>query len=302
MAVGLVLIVTAVIMEANQYPWGVLFRQANQNEQNVPDPSPIELNAEDGWAVITEAPTPSAASSADVSADLTDPSTSPSENVVLPGDEEETQTAPDVPVYVVSGVLKIPVLGVSQNILEGTGKQMGYGVGHVEWTAAPGQEGNCSLAGHRPYPFRYLDMLTNGDVIVIKSGGVTYTYSVFDLFDVLPSETWVLNPVEGEQYTLTLITCTPYLVSSHRLIVRARLIDIDGMTPEAYYAPDTSAPSDIPETVAPSPSDIPSAAPTSDTQADESAEPAVTTAEPSPAGSESADPTVSLSASPAPSP
>ncbi len=252
-AVGLVMVITAAIMEASHYPWGVLLGTASQNAATIPDPSPIILDEEDKDVIITEE-----APSEDVSAAVTgaapESSASPSAGADLPGDEVDTANAPAVIKYVVIGTLKIPVLGVSQNLLEGSGKQMKYGVGHITGTAQPGQKGNCAVSGHRPYPFRYLDQLSTGDSIVIKSGGITYTYAVFDRFDVLPTEVWVLNNIPGEDYALTVITCTPYMVSSHRMIVRARLIDIDGKTPQDYYgeaqaavtSPDVSPPEAIP--------------------------------------------------------
>lgn len=235
--VGLVLVVTAAIMEASHYPWGILFGTATQDVETIPDPPQIVLDAEDQDVVITEE-VPTADAIVTASADVSDAAAadvSPSAGTQLPGDAEDTANAPAVPKYVVLGTLKIPVLSVSQNLLEGAGKQMKYGVGHVPSTAAPGQKGNCAVSGHRPYPFRYLDQLKAGDNIVIKAGGTTYTYQVYESFDVLPTEVWVLNNIQGEEYVLTVITCTPYLVSSHRLIVRARLTDIDGKTPQDYY-------------------------------------------------------------------
>ncbi len=243
-AVGLVLVVTAVILEANNYPWGILFGTATQDADEIPDPPPIELDAEDQEAELTAAvPSEEVTETAAVS-ESPEIDTSPEVEAELPGNTEATESAPAVPQYIILGTFKIPVLKVSQNLLEGAGRQMKYGVGHVPLTAAPGQKGNCVVSGHRPYPFRYLDQLKQGDSIVIKAEGVTYTYVVYESFDVLPTETWVLNQIPGEDYTLTVITCTPYMVSSHRLIVRARLTDIDGKTPQEYHGdiiPEVSA-------------------------------------------------------------
>lgn len=231
-AVGLALVITAAIMEASHYPWGILFGTATQNADVIPDPLPIVLDPEDQEIDVTAEAPITASSSTDV--EVTDAEATPSASAALPGDVEDAEKAP-VAQFVVLGTLKIPVLSVSQNLLEGAGKQMKYGVGHLPSTAAPGQKGNCAISGHRPYPFRYLDQLKAGDHIVIKSGGIVYTYAVFESFDVLPTDVWVLNNIPGEDYALTLITCTPYMVSSHRLIVRARLLDIDGKTPQDYY-------------------------------------------------------------------
>jgi hypothetical protein len=144
--IGLAMVVTSLILEAGNYPWGLLFGTASQNEDALPDPSPLVLDAEDASAeVVFEPATPPSS----------EPSQEPSESAaadsaILPGDEQDTAEAPKTPTYVVLGVFKIPVLGVSQNLLEGSGKQMKYGVGHVTGTAAPGQEGNCVVSGHRP--------------------------------------------------------------------------------------------------------------------------------------------------------
>jgi len=202
-ALGLVLVAVAVTMEVVDYPWGRLFGVV---PQALPDPAPIVLTGEDADSLLTDEAEP-------VPED---------ESGILPG--EETEDGPPA-VYVQLGILKIPSLGVSQHVLEGTGRQMRYGVGHVVGTAGLGQEGNCALSGHRPSPFRYLDKLKAGDKITIEEGETLYTYTVYESFSVLPEETWVLSDIPGETAALTLITCTPYLVSSHRLIVRARLTD-----------------------------------------------------------------------------
>ncbi len=210
MALGLVLVAAAVVMEAADYPWG---RLLGAIPETLPDPAPIVLTGEDADSLVTDEAEP-------VPED---------ESGILPGEETETEP-PEV--YVRLGILKIPSLGVSQHVLEGTGRQMRYGVGHVVGSAGLGQEGNCALSGHRPSPFRYLDKLKEGEKITIGVGETLYTYTVYESFSVLPEETWVLSDIPGETATLTLITCTPYLVSSHRLIVRARLTDT-GLNPAA---------------------------------------------------------------------
>lgn len=206
-ALGLSLVVAALGIEASVYPWGSLFISAFKTP---PDPSPIVLTGEDSESVLTTEADPGLLAQDD--------------SGVLPGDE-----AADEPpaVYLQLGILKIPALGVSQHVLEGTGRQMRYGVGHVVGTAGLGQTGNCAIAGHRPSPFRYLDKLAAGDTITLSAGDELFTYTVYESFSVLPEETWVLSAVPGEKAALTLITCTPYLVSSHRLIIRARLTSVD---------------------------------------------------------------------------
>ena len=219
---GIALIAATICIEAYRYPWGTLFGSV-RDESSIPDPTPIVLMGEDANSVIES--------------DYDAPAESPSdagqgETGELPGNESADASSS---VYVQLGILKISVLNVSQNVLEGTQRQMRYGVGHVTGTEGIGAKGNCAIAGHRTTAFRYIDKLTAGDNVVLKVNDNVFTYSVYDSFAVLPDETWVLNDIDGEDYALTLITCTPYLVSSHRLIVRARLTDINGMPPEEFY-------------------------------------------------------------------
>ena len=219
---GMALIAATICIEAYRYPWGTL-SGSGRDESSLPDPTPVVLTGEDADSVIENADDgPIKSSSVD----------GQGETGELPG--SETEDAPSA-VYIQLGIIKIPELNVSQNVLEGTQRQMRYGIGHVTGTDGIGVKGNCAVAGHRTTAFRYLDKLTTGDSVVLKVNGNVFTYTVYDSFDVLPEETWVLNDIEGEDYALTLITCTPYLVSSHRLIVRARLTDVNGLLPEAFY-------------------------------------------------------------------
>ena len=145
------------------------------------------------------------------------------------------------------------MLEVSQNLLEGAGREMKYGVGHLPGSAMPGQKGNCAIAGHRPYPFLYLDQLKSGDSIVIRTDN-TYTYTMYEALVVLPTDVWVLGLVKDEPYTLTLITCTPYPVDDHRLIIRARLTSINGKTPQEFYGIPSPSPSASPASPSATPS------------------------------------------------
>ena len=224
---GIVMVITAFALEARYIPWGKLFGTASQSEDSIPDPTPPSVIIST-LAPITNTP-----------AQPTPSATPPVESA----EPEETEEVEEMPQLEYLGILKIPVLNVAQNLYSGSGMdEMKYGVGHVTGTAMPGEKGNCAITGHRPYPFRYLDTLDEGDNVIVKIDDIVYTYKVYESFDVLPEETWVLDNIKGEDYTLTLITCTPYMVSSHRLIVRARLSDIDGLTPAEYYGEEGEEP------------------------------------------------------------
>lgn len=214
-AVGVLCIAAALMIEASRFPWRT-YLHMEREAAAIPDPPPIVLSGEDRGITILEG----------------DPLTPEEAYELLPGSELD-DAPPEV--YILLGIMKIPKLEVSQYILEGTQRQMRYGGGHVIGTAGIGEEGNCVISAHRPQAFRYLDLLEEGDEVVIKAKENIVTYTVYESFVVEPTELWVLDLVEGEDYTLTMITCTPFMVSSHRLIVRARLTDINGETPEEFY-------------------------------------------------------------------
>ncbi len=139
----------------------------------------------------------------------------------------ETQEESPVDKYLkgkeISGIIEIPKLGVKAAILEGTDdRALKYTVGHYPQTANPGEKGNCVLLGHRNYVyghfFRRIDELKAGDQVVIKKDTYTYTYIVTESFVVSPEEVWVLDTTEDA--ILTMITCTPMVTYTDRLIVR----------------------------------------------------------------------------------
>ncbi len=219
---GFVILLIAAVLEARDYPWGLLFGTASQSAESIPDPNPITLDEEDKDITVITNP--------DAAPIVTEGSTNQ-----LPGDENAESATPASKKYVQLGTFKIPVITVSANLMEGTAKQLKYGVGHVAGTNTVGEAGNCAIAGHRSTYFRYLHKLSPSDTIVIKVGQNTYTYTVFESLTVEPQDTWVLKDVAGENYLLTLITCTPYPTYSQRLIIRARLSDINGLTPAQFY-------------------------------------------------------------------
>lgn len=95
----------------------------------------------------------------------------------------------------------------------------------------PPEEGNFTIAGHNGScpvcTFRYLHDVENGDEVKIINKTHTLTYEVYESLEVLNTETWVLDPVEDET-TLSLLTCKySSWTNPWRLIVRARLVDIE---------------------------------------------------------------------------
>lgn len=131
----------------------------------------------------------------------------------------------------VMGVLRINSIDVNLPIYHGTSSTvLSDGVGHMEGTGLPiGGEGNHAvLSAHRGLPgsrlFTDLDKVVVGDVFTLTVLNETLTYEIDKINIALPEETQYLLPVQGEDYC-TLVTCTPYGVNTHRLLVRGRRID-----------------------------------------------------------------------------
>jgi sortase A len=121
------------------------------------------------------------------------------------------------------GVLKIPKIHLEVPILEGTDDPaLDYGVGHVEGTALPGENGNIALAGHRDGFFRGLKDVVVGDAMELETVHGSEAFVVENIWLVTPNDVWVLDPTPKE--SITLVTCYPfYFVGSapQRYIVRA---------------------------------------------------------------------------------
>lgn len=223
--VGISLVAGVAVFEAFRFPWASVFG-GTQEETALPDPPAIVWENGDGEASSSSSP-----ASSKTAASSGPASSSP----VLPGNETARNEKPAR--YVELGLIKIPKLNLSQHLLEGAQGQLHYGVGHVTGTAPVGGKGNCALAGHNTTSFRYLSKLSEGDKVFVISGGTTYAYSVYQSFTVLPTDLDVLKDVDGENAVLTLITCTPYLTGTHRLIVRARLTAVNGNAPSSAPKP-----------------------------------------------------------------
>lgn len=121
-------------------------------------------------------------------------------------------------------LLRIGKIGLEEAVKEGSTRGvLSSALGHVEKTALPGKDGNCCIAGHRNYVFgKYFNRLNEvvpGDVIELETKDNLYQYEVVSIEVVEPEEVSVLDYVEGKN--LTLITCTPFMVGTHRLIVHA---------------------------------------------------------------------------------
>ena len=135
----------------------------------------------------------------------------------------------------VMGYIEIPRISVRLPIYHGTSEEvLQHGIGHLGGTSLPvgGESTHAVLSGHRGLPsallFTDLDQMEVGDRFSLRILGEQLLYEVDQILVVEPDEVKPLLPVEGEDL-VTLVTCTPYGVNSHRLLVRGHRIEADAV-------------------------------------------------------------------------
>ncbi len=145
------------------------------------------------------------------------------------GHTEIQPSTPSRPVEgAVLGRVQIARLNLSAMVREGVDNEtLSRAVGHLPYTALPGQAGNFAIAAHRDTLFRALKDIQKDDRVTFQSQAGTYTYEVVSTKIVKPSDLSVVQP-QGSEKLLTMITCYPfYYVGSapKRFIVQAKLVD-----------------------------------------------------------------------------
>lgn len=128
------------------------------------------------------------------------------------------------------GYIDIPKIDIVLPVYHGTSESvLQSGVGHLKNTSLPvgGKSSHAVVSGHRGLAnakiFTDLNKMELGDVFYIKILHHTFAYQVDQILTVLPSETDALQIEKGKDY-VTLVTCTPYAVNTHRLLVRGTRI------------------------------------------------------------------------------
>lgn len=128
------------------------------------------------------------------------------------------------------GALEIPKISLYLPIYHGTSQEvLEKGIGHLEGSSIPigGKNTHAVLTGHRGLPsaelFSNLDQMERNDEFYIHILGKTLAYRVFNVETVRPEETGHLAIARGQD-RVTLVTCTPYGINTHRLLVHARRV------------------------------------------------------------------------------
>ena len=130
------------------------------------------------------------------------------------------------------GTIEIPSISVSLPLYHGTSEGvLQVAAGHLESSSLPtGDKGtHCAISGHRGLPsaklFTDLDQLENGDTFSLKVLDRVFTYEVDQILVVDPYDLEALE-IDPEQDYCTLITCTPYGINTHRLLIRGHRIEV----------------------------------------------------------------------------
>jgi sortase A len=148
----------------------------------------------------------------------------PGSPIAIPGNPY----APETPVEI--GTIEIPKIGLSHRIFHGvTLRSIDYGPSHWIGTPWPGQPGNSVFAGHRvthSHPFRHLDQLGPGDLVIFTVGTARATYRVTGTSVVGPTDTRIA--IQTLDATATLYTCHPPGSLAERFVVHLELVPSDG--------------------------------------------------------------------------
>ena len=127
--------------------------------------------------------------------------------------------------------VEIPSINVMLPVYHGTSDAvLQTAVGHIEWTSLPigGTGTHTVISGHRGLPsarlFTDLDKVVEGDTFLLQVVDETLTYEVDQILIVEPETVKDLAPAEDKDYC-TLVTCTPYAVNTHRLLVRGHRVE-----------------------------------------------------------------------------
>lgn len=141
------------------------------------------------------------------------------------------------------GYIRIPKINIELPIYHGTSESvLQAGVGHFWGTSLPvgGESTHTVLTGHRGLPtktlFTNMDKLKIGDIFYIKVLDETLAYQIDQILTVLPEDTDGVSIESGKDYA-TLVTCTPYAINTHRLLVRGQRIPYEEATKQE---PDTN--------------------------------------------------------------
>ena len=138
-----------------------------------------------------------------------------------------------IPETDVMASLKIPKIGVELPVFHTTSEEvLKKGVGHVAYSSLPvgGKGTHCTFSAHTGYAglrmFSDLNLLETGDVFYVNCMGLEMAYQVDQIKTVEPQDSSDLQILPDKDYC-TLVTCTPFGINSHRLLVRGTRVEVE---------------------------------------------------------------------------
>lgn len=149
------------------------------------------------------------------------------------GESDESRYLEELNVFQngMMGSLEIPKISLKLPIYHGVEESvLASGIGHLPESSLPtgGENTHCVLTGHRGLPeaqlFTRLDELEQGDVFKVNINGHKLWYEVCEIQVIKPEEIEILRIYEGKDL-ISLVTCTPYGINTHRLVVTGERID-----------------------------------------------------------------------------
>ena len=161
-------------------------------------------------------------------------------------DRQEYESLLNVSGNGIMGYIEVPAINCSLPIYHGTNEAvLQTSIGHLEGSPLPtgGAGTHCVVSGHRGLPsarlFTNLDKLTEGDIFILKVLDQTLTYEVDQILTVDPYDLSALA-IDPQQDYCTLVTCTPYGINTHRLLVRGHRVENRTQTQDITEARDIS--------------------------------------------------------------
>ena len=161
-------------------------------------------------------------------------------------DRQEYESLLNVSGNGIMGYIEVPAINCSLPIYHGTNEAvLQTSIGHLEGSSLPtgGAGTHCVVSGHRGLPsarlFTNLDKLTEGDIFILKVLDQTLTYEVDQILTVDPYDLSALA-IDPQQDYCTLVTCTPYGINTHRLLVRGHRVENRTQTQDITEARDIS--------------------------------------------------------------
>jgi sortase A len=224
---GRILIATGVLLFAfvGYQLWGTAIQEAQSQQRLENEFESLVADLATSTPPATTATTTTTTTTAPANPSDTTPS--PVTEPPRPSDTAAPQLLPPIQPGDPVAIIEMPTIDVHKVVVASVQTEaLKKGPGHFSNTPLPGQLGNAGIAGHRTtfgQPFFRLDELQAGDPIVVTTPFGTYTYRVTGQTIVGGGDGYVLNTVDPERATLTLVTCHPRYTSRQRLIVFADL-------------------------------------------------------------------------------